>query len=339
MKRILAIVFALVISLGVCGCSNNNANENDKPINTCEHTFSEKVFSYTLKKVEEKEEIFTEQKCTLCGEQKKVSGIIVSNQMQVGDALRGAKKGDVIYFKKVKYLEINVLNAIDGVTLFAENGASVEKITFRAEAGCKNIVIDGFKLTSYDLGGILFHQPVDTITVRNCSFEGCVQLADYETVSPLIKNLVVEKCRFFGIYRSEAAKITAIRVRNLDGFTLLDSEFDIIQYNAVQVGGGQDGNALTGEVLVSGCSFRETGSRVLYFVYNRTQSCVVENNLFYSNEDCESSGRYVHQREGRLTVKVNTWENIPDASEQNFSGYDIGLVEYDKSIQLTLEEK
>jgi hypothetical protein len=286
--------------------------------------------------VDGEEKIFTEQKCRLCDKEKMVDGIIVSKQMQVGDAIRKAKKGEVIYFKSVKYSEINVIKAIEGITLFAEDGARVEKITFQSEDACKNIVIDGFKFSSYDLGGVLFYQPVDGITVRNCSFEGAVQIADYESVSPMIKNLVVDSCKFFGIYRSETARITAIRVRNLDNFTLVDSEFDIIQYNAVQVGGGQDENALTGNVLVSGCSFRETGSRVLYFVYNRTKSCVIENNTFYSNEDCESSGRYVHQREGRLSVKVNTWENIPKASEQNFSGYDIALVEYDESIQLKL---
>ena len=326
MKKILCLILAL-LSLCFVSCA-----DTDKVDTSCSHEFMGAKRYYCLKDGEDGKEIFTLDKCIRCNEQVKVKGQVVSGQTEVAPALHKAKKGDVIYLKKSRYILINVLRALEDVTFYAEDDTIVEEFRLAPEGQIKNITLRNIDFITTS-GGLIMMSDTDGINVIDCAFEGGVQFADSASGSPEIKNVSIQNTTFTKI--ANGNKLTAVRIKKVENFTMTNCTFDEVEYNAIQIGGTK----LTGRITIKGNSFRETVSRVIHLANNEITSCDIVDNTFYSNMDFEgATGRYVHGYNGNIVIGMNRWEIIPEAIDDNFSGISVGNATYDKSEQLLIEE-
>lgn len=326
MKKILCIILA-VVSLFFTACA-----ETSKVDTSCSHEFMGEKRYYCLKDGEDGKEIYTLDKCIRCNEQVKVKGQVVSGQAEVAPALHKAEKGDVIYLKKSRYILINVLRVLEDVTFYAEDNAIVEEVKLAAEGQLKNITFRNVDFIT-SAGGLTMMCDIDGINVIDCAFEGGVQFADSASGSPEIKNVNIQNTTFNKI--ANGHKLTAVRIKKVENFTMTNCTFDEVEYNAIQIGGIK----LTGSVTIKGNSFRETVSRVIHLANNEITSCDIVDNTFYSNMDFEgATGRYVHGYNGNIVLGMNRWEIIPEAIDDNFSGISVGNVTYDKTQQILIEE-
>ena len=299
---------------------------------TCEHQLAQKKQYYCLKDGEDGKEIYTLDKCTLCDQQVKVKGQVVGGQSEVAPALHNAEKGDVIYLKKSRYILINVLRELEDVTFYAEDNTSVDEVKLAPDGQIKNITFRNIDFIT-STGGLTMMSDIDGINVIDCAFEGGVQFADSASGSPEIKNVNIQNTSFTKI--ANGHKLTAVRIKKVENFTMTNCTFDEVEYNAIQIGGTK----LTGRVTIKGNSFRETVSRVIHLANNEITSCDISDNTFYSNMDFEeASGRYVHGYNGNIVLGMNRWEIIPEAIDDNFSGISVGNVTYDKTQQILIEE-
>ncbi len=334
MRKILALVLALSLMtcLGACVAPPpENPQES-----VCTHQFSQTEFTYVLETVGETEKIFTAEKCTLCGKGAEVSGQIVSKQSEISAAMAKIETGDVLYFKVGQYYTVQLFGSHSGITLYGGGDVELDGIKFSAIEGYSDITIDGFNFNAISNGGIIVGSNIDGLTVKNCNFTLSTRVADDDAVSPApqTKNLNIKDCEFYEI--RNGSKLTSIRFRNLTNFNLIDNTFDGVEYSAVQIGGEQT-TGLQGVVLIKGNTFRNITSRVIHLAYNYAETCEIEDNCFYDNSDCETeTGRYIHCREGKYNVKVNSWAVIPDEIDLNFTGIDAGNVSYDKEVQQSM---
>ncbi len=326
MKRILCLILA-VLSLCFASCAEPESTDT-----SCEHQFLQKKQYYCLKDGEDGQEIYTLDKCTLCDQQVKVKGQVVSGQTGVAPALHRAEKGDVIYLKKSRYVLINVLRELEDVTFYAEDNAIIEEFRLAHEGQTKNITLRNMDFITSS-GGLIMMSDVDGINVIDCVFEGGVQFADSASGSPTIKNVNIQNTSFTRI--ANGNKLTAVRIKKVENFTATNCTFDEVEYNAIQIGGTE----LTGRVTIKGNSFRGTVSRVIHLANNNIDFCDISDNTFYDNTDLEdTTGRYVHGYNGNIVLGMNRWEIIPDAIDDNFSGISVGNVTYDKTQQILIEE-
>ena len=330
MRKIRGVILAVLCVLSFVACSNQNQGGSD----ACVHQL-EQTKSYCVKVEAEKEELYTAQRCSLCKElvaQEKVSGEIVSDQKEISTAIQKVEKGGVVFFKKGSYIQASVLKALEDVTFYAENGTLIHKIEFKSENGCKNVTIDNFEFVSDSNGaGVIFSCNMDGITIKNSSFEGYSRIANSDGLDFAIKNLTVTDCKFNNIKRQN--KLTAIRVTLLENFSLINSNFDGVEYNAVQIGGKE----LSGKVEIVGNTFKNIEQRVIRLANNKSTSCEIKGNTFYDNNDCENTdGVYIHCGGGKCTLGANTWETMPLFNEQEFLGIDEDLLVYNATEQKLL---
>jgi hypothetical protein len=190
---------------------------------------------------------------------------------------------------------------------------------------------------------------LDGFTLKGCSFSGDVQIASNTSEDVWLKDIVIDDCKFVDIAAGNDGKLTAIKLQRTENFTLTNCLFDNVQYNCVQMPGGQVGSiedgkivgfspSLKGNIKITGNTFKYTGVRALNLHLIDATTCDISGNIFYLHE-YSWNGAYIDTDVGArgVVIGVNTWEVIPEGSEKNFLGWDLGTYTYDPTEQLLLE--
>jgi len=202
------------------------------------------------------------------------------------------------------------------------------------------ITIDGLNFeTTYSGGGINFAGNNKDVTIKNCNFRDGAYINN-ATHAPEVKNLVVENCTFLN-YKSmkdDANIACGIYITSPNGLTVKNCSFQTQDgaRGAIYCG---EGGTTKGAILIEGCTFKNSGTRVIRF-YDTEEDCVLafvgnkvyEHAGYITVKDNASSARDNH---GRAVIGVNSWEYIPTAT--TVKDVDSGFtVQYNQSEQLEI---
>ncbi|MBE7061476.1 MAG: hypothetical protein E7382_02930 [Clostridiales bacterium] len=266
------------------------------------------------------------EKCSLCGENKVVEGArVVQKHEDSYTAIVEAGDNAFLFLKNNNFIDMPIYPTAKNLYLCFEKGSHARKVTIDGEV--ENLTIDGLLIRN----GLAIISQVNGITLKNCSFTGSSQISNSDV---LVKNFSLINCQFVGI--SSGGKLTAVRVNLCENLTVKDCTFDTIEYNPLQIGG----NRLTGTVIITGNTFKGTGSSVIHLANCHLTDCDISGNVFYLKDNLSGSNylNILDEASGIVKFGVNTWEVIPEATELYFEGISSGKVEYNMSEQLLLQE-
>ncbi len=284
--------------------------------------------------------------------------LIISNQEELDNALTLVEEGQTIFVKQGTIRETLVIEETSvSFTLCGEKNSDGELISILPKIEISNntqpitikYLLFTMSIIASEQGGIKLNS-TDNILVEECTFNNNVFIQGVGDV----KNLTVNNCTFKNIVSEyENSQVSAINMPRYQNFTLKNSYFENIEYNVVQIGQhltDREPVLNGGDVLVEGNTFKNIGSRILYFVYlNTVNICQVVNNKFYSNEDSfaadgndtgakKTDGLYVHTKTTglyRLKIGVNYWEEIPEAYNKKYLPQ---FADYNEDDQLLISE-
>lgn len=332
MKKYLSVLLSLAVVLTMTtlfGCS------------ACKHEFkADGAITYRL----ENEEVYTNEVCLACGKNRKIENAKVYSANKVNTALAEASDGDFIFLKRANYGFFTLAITAKNCHIVFENGSSAS--FFSLPTKLEGVVIEGVSI----VGSFIIGDEMDGLTIRNFKFSGNsvlgYSLASGSNDEKWIKDLVIDNCRFINISAGQGGKLTAIKVGNIENLTLTNCLFDSIQYNCIQVPGGEAPSAdfpngkpsLKGSVVITGNTFKYCEVRILNLNRVHATSCDISGNTFYLH-DFDWNGAYIDTDTGAygVVIGVNTWEVIPEPSEKAFLGWDLGAYTYDMSEQLLLD--
>ena len=231
----------------------------------------------------------------------------------------------IVLIKSGNYPALQV-TAYDGITIICEENVFTEKVIVHEDV-C-DVVIDGVNFNAtQNSGGVTFNGNSDNVTIKNCCFTGNTKISSMN--GGLNYNTVVENCVMKDLFYGNS-NFTAIIIYRYMDLTVKKCVFDGVGYNVLQVGNHERG----GVVTVTGNTFKNVGSRVLYFVnLSGITTCTVSGNYFYDNTDCTQSAVYINAGGGtRVDVGVNYWEVIPEKDAK----YIASNTNYDPAEQLVI---
>ncbi|MBQ3116031.1 MAG: hypothetical protein IJC07_03275 [Clostridia bacterium] len=322
MRRFLSLIAVMLSVFCLTFAVACGGNEGDKqPV--CAHDYqSTGEVGYFE---QDKTAFSKEKKCTICQQYIEVPNSKVVSANDCYDAIAGAKDNEFLFLKRSDYTGVTLYTTAKNLYLCFEKGSKVSRIMSTAGT-IENITIDGLSFE----GNFTMPEQVNGITIKNCKFTENAQISNQNDA--LIKDLSLIGCEFIGI--SSGGKLTAVRVNLCENLTVKDCIFNTIEYNALQIGG----NRLTGTVIITGNTFKGTGSSVIHLANCHLTDCDISGNVFYL-KDTLSGSNYLNildNASGIVKFGVNTWEVIPEASEFYFEGISSGKVEYNMDEQLLL---
>ncbi len=277
--------------------------------------------------------------CETLGCAKYDSGIITANsEFSIKTALSSAQNGQIIRLKNngVPYRSIEINNNVDNLIITAEEGTTVQDLQINMST--RNLILHNIDFVGEDdYDGLEWMLTQYNLTLYECSFTGTAVIASNLT-QMRAEGLNIIECEFIDIEspRMELPDngLTAILIWSLKDLVIKDSTFDGVQYNVIQVGR----HSYSGSVTITGNTFKNIGSRVLYFTGDNTiTTCDISGNKFYDNTDCPKAGVYLKTNDIGIVVGKNYWENIPEYDKFYFNYNDldspVGGITYDKSQQ------
>ncbi|MBQ8374248.1 MAG: hypothetical protein IJX98_01580 [Clostridia bacterium] len=329
MKKFKTVLIALSVAIAsvpaFAACEDTSNGEKDSPAHICD-------FSSDVIYKERNDQFYIGYPCKICEEMNTVTDVLDVNYVikttdyNLNQILSNVKSGDVVVFKSGRHTS-DLSLPLDGVTILGETGT----ILYGLNTGnLTNVTIENIEFES----STTLNNNIDGLIYKNCKFS-------YGVFSEAtIKNVTFDSCVFKDL---TSPKETAIRLTDYENLTVKDCVFDNVAYNALQVGLNCSGN-----LLISGNTFRNIKSRILYLIsVAQLSSCSIIDNVFYDHhsnyiEDesydetgCKkNSGVYIHTKSpsGVLNVGVNTWENIPLDDLK----YIAPIAEYDPTQQLSI---
>lgn len=318
-RKLICLLLSLLCLVSMLCFSACGGKEQDEK---CSHTFG----------VSETEEFFekggkvysTKYLCLKCNEHKEVENAKVVSANDCYDAIAGAKDNEFLFLKRSDYTGVTLYTEAKNLYLCFEKGSKTRIMS--TSGTIENITIDGLSFE----GNFTMPEQINGITLKNCKFVQNSQISNQNDA--LIKNLSLIKCEFIGI--SSGGKLTAVRVNLCENLTVKDCIFNTIEYNALQIGG----NSLTGTVIITGNTFKGTGSSVIHLANCHLTDCDISGNVFYLKDNLSGSNylNILDNASGVVKFGINTWEVIPEASEINFEGITSGKVQYNIEEQLLL---
>lgn len=347
MRRLLSLALVFVIILGVAlfgACA-------DKPEEShTEHTYETtwtKDATHHYKKcskkdcdsVSEKAEHSMENgKCTVCGYDSGATDDggekeITATTSTIKSIMSSLKDGSTVKLSAGPYMTITV-ESVENVTIIAEKDATVSELVIKS--GVKNLTIENVEFYNYDttVGGINIASAIDGLTVKNCSFTKDMQIS---ALIEGVKNVSFNNCKFLDI--SNQNNLSAVVIRYVENLSFINTVFDGVDYNALQIGSG----VLKGNFTVTGCTFKDINDRTFNIVCpEETVVWNISGNKIYKNTKSKS-GRYF-KGEKKIVVGANAWEEIPDLNVDNFAiEYSDGLyrvegVTYNVSEQTVIND-
>ncbi len=323
----LTLIFSCLI-VTACGKTHNFSNE---------WTFNETHHWKACKDIgcEEKGEyanhVFENSEC-VCGA---FEGCVSATPQSALNAILNAKDNQTIMLSKGNYGTLSLYTQAKGLRLIFEKGSTVNMITIGEKL--TGITIENLKFK----GNLTIGAELDGFTLKGCSFSGNAQISSNTTEDVWLKDIVIDDCTFVDISAGNGGKLTAIKLQRTENFTLTNCLFDNVQYNCIQMAGGIVGGGnpgLKGNIKITGNTFKDTGVRALNLHLIDATTCDISGNTFYLHEYSYNGG-YIDTDVGArgVIIGVNTWEVIPEGSEKNFLGWDLGTYTYDPAEQLLLE--
>ena len=273
--------------------------------------------------------VFKTAKCNSCqktltvGEEFSVFAVADdANDLVMAQSKPNFIANPVVLLKAGNYQTLQITSYY-GATLICEEGVVAEKLI--VHEGVSEVLIDGINFSATEnTGGVSFGGETADVTIKNCTFTGNAKISNMSGGKNI--NTVIEKCVMKDLFYGDSV-YTAIIIYRYSSLTVKDCVFDGIGYNVLQIGNKDRG----GNVLVTGNTFKNVGSRVLYFVnLTGVLSCTVTGNYFYDNTDCvlvdgetdqtglkKSSGVYIYAGGGTaVDVGVNYWETVPEKDKK-----------------------
>lgn len=291
-----------------------------------EHTLGD------LNYIEEDGKVYKVLSCDTCEYEAKTEmvGAIVATTTQEAEVAVCSDEDDaIIYLAAGNYGVIEFKNGVmaeqtENLTIVANDGAIVQGIMLNVHQkyAPKNLVIDNVYFNNNDeskAGGVVSYIQLDGLTVSNCYFENGARVCLANTLGNVFHKNVVIKDNTFKNISNSSNQLTAIYLQTINGVKIENNYFDGVDYNAIQV------NAVieNSEVLVKGNTFKDVGSRVIYFteVANKVVHINIEDNTFYSKEDnlTKADGNYICSKMLTVNVGANKWEKVPAKDTKYFS--------------------
>ncbi|MBQ8658663.1 MAG: hypothetical protein IJ506_05965 [Clostridia bacterium] len=319
------LVFIVCIPLFTSCQDTSNGSKKEPNAHICD-------FDSNIVYKERNKQFYVGYPCKLCDEINTVKDVLSVNHVikttdyNPNQILSNVKSGDVVVFKSGRHTS-NLSLPLDSVKILGETGT----ILYGLNTGnLTNVTIENIEFES----STTLNSNINGLTYKNCKFSYGVF-----SESP-VKDVTFDACAFKDL---TSPKETAIRLTDYENLTVKNCIFENIAYNALQVGLN-----CSGSLLISGNTFKDIKSRVLYLINVKDlSSCSITDNVFYDHHSnyiadesydetgCKKdSGIYIHTKSqsGVLNVGVNTWENIPlhDIS------YIAPLAEYDPTQQISM---
>ena len=328
MKKLLAILLCAIFILPALSACGETGGEGGG----CGHAVTVRA-TYT----EEGGKVYKEYYCGTCAkdikEQITVAGIVdEENELTAIQESKDFQNNSTILIKKGTYSTMYVTDAKIGTKIVCEDDVIVKILRFEADSA--EITVENMNFYSpstesasrLDINGL-----VSGLAIKYCTFKGNSQVYAY---SQLAQDFSIENCTFTDIYNNSGSgmSLTAILVRNFDGLAVKDCVFENVQYNALQIGakGG------VGDLIITGNTFKNIGSRVLHTVSSEPAFCDISGNTFYKNS--VGSGSYFNTNGfGSFTIGVNTWESIPPKENFYINPVTAGRIEYNPEEQIQLD--
>ena len=337
MKRLLLLLTALTLSftlLFVVGC-------DDTQPTVCQDGEHDVELTLALDAEDELLRVFRTGVCKKCSTTvKEFAGYGAISAKSASTAInQNAKDGDVVYLAQGTYSSIINVHTENAVTITVLKGHSVTARGFNIQTDA-SIFIDGINFeANYAGSGIIFAGNNKDVTIKNCNFKGGAYITN-ATHAPEVKNLVVENCTFLNYKNidNDANIACGIYLTSPNGLTVRNCSFQTAEgaRGAIYCG---EGGTTKGAILIEGCTFKNSGTRVIRF-YDTEKDCVLafvgnkvyEHANYITVKDNANSARDNH---GGAVIGVNSWEYIPDAS--TVKDVDSGFtVQYNEAEQLEI---
>ncbi len=334
MKKISTILFCLTLIFSciiATACDSTEHNFATKWTFDETHHWKACTDEDCNAKGEYAEHVFENSECA-CGA---FEGAISATPQNASSVIFNAEDNQIILLSKGNYGMFALSTQAKGVRLIFEKNATVSLLTIGEKLS--DITIENLNFN----GNLVIGAELDGFTLKGCNFSGNVQIASNTTEDVWLKDIVIDNCRFVDISAGSSGKLTAIRLSRTENFTLTNCVFDNVQYNCIQMSGGIVGGGnpgLIGNIKITGNTFKDTGVRALNLHLIDATTCDISGNIFYLHEFSHNGG-YIDTDVGArgVVIGVNTWEFIPEGSEKNFLGWDLGVYTYDPTEQLLLD--
>jgi hypothetical protein len=366
MKKVLLSVL-LVLSLMLIGCGGEQQNDNSS-VHVHEYSnnwSSDNTYHYKKctgencgEKIESQRHLFVGKftvleddtvdytdRCIVCNKEITKKALVAYDYLDADNIFDTLEENTAIYLKAGDYRAINL--SVDGISIGGEDGVTVDSIKITAslsqfDKGLWNYTFYNLNFNPNEFG-FEGEYNLNNVNFINCKFSGlaCIRSSLYAGVeNRSINNLLVDGCSFTNLHNGRGT-VSAITITKLSDFTLRNSLFDDIDFNALQLGEKEFG----GKIEITGNIFKNIGNRVAKLLETETVSnCVIENNKFYALTLGDSltdkrSGNYFQTIDGNIKVGVNYWEEIPPNETMYFiSGNSASPIIYNPSEQLLIEE-
>lgn len=301
--KLLAIIFAIALMVSVVACSS--PEEISKPDHDHEYDLQTVVYREKDKK------LYIGNPCLKCEEVKTTQDVVDVDYVVNSYAPNcDFANGSVVVFKSGLFNNCEISQTYENVKFYGEDGAMF--YGFKIYGG-SNVLIENIQVIGMER--LQFKGDMQGVIIINCQFSQYGAIFGSKDYN--VNDIKILNCSFTSLHND--VLLTAINIYNYDNLTIKDCVFDMIEFNAIQVGN----NSAKGDVLIEGNIFKNVQSRVVYLVkVDSLDSCNIVNNVFYdhthvfsSTEDNakRSTGVYVHSLSstGQITIGVNTWENVP----------------------------
>ena len=342
MKKLTLFITTLLLSLVLVFAFGCNDQPKKGPI-VCKD--GEHQAQLTLELDSEDLNVYNKGVCEICGsEVKQFVGYGAVSSNTASKAINEyASSGDVVYLTTGTYSSVINVYTDNDVTITAFPGQTIKAKGFKIQTQA-SITIDGINFeVSYDSGGINFAGNNKNVTIKNCNFKGNAYITN-ETHAHEVKNLLVENCTFTNykkIGNNNANIACGIYLTSPNDLTVRNCTFQTQDGARYAICGGEGGGATCkGNIIVEGCTFINSGTRVIR-LYDTEQDCLLtfKDNVVYEHDGyitVANNASSAFGNHGRAIVYINSWETVPSSTEVKtvVSGF---TVVYNQAEQKTID--